>query len=72
MNALKIFRKGRIVTVALILLSGCSSEDLTQNTYEKGNESVEVVPKKTVSKKVTGPSVQTSRVIARVMNPKIL
>ena len=29
-------------------------------------------PKKTVPKKVTGPSAQTSRVIARVMNPKIL
>ena len=72
MNALKIFEKGVIVIGALILLSGCSSEDLTQNTYEKGNESIEVVPKKTVPKKVTGPSVQTSRAIARVMNPKIL
>ena len=72
MSAFKIFEKGWIIIGALILLSGCSSEDLTQNTYNKGNESVEVVPTKTVPKKVTAPSVQTSRVIARVMNPKIL
>ena len=72
MSALKICVQGGIIIGALILLSGCSSEDLTQNTYNKGNESVEVVPTKTVPKKVTAPSVQTSKVIARVMNPKIL
>ena len=72
MSALKICVKGGIVIGALVLLSGCSSEDLTQNTYKKENESVEVIPEKTVPKKVTGPSVKTSRVIARVMNPKIL
>ena len=72
MSALKICKKGGIVIGALIIVSGCSSEDLTQNSYKKGNESVEVVAKKTVSKKVTRPSVQTSRVIARVVNPKIL
>ena len=72
MSALKLGVKGGIFVGALILLSACSSEDLTQNTYKKENESVEVIPEKTVPKKVTGPSVQTSRVIARVMNPKIL
>ena len=72
MSALKICKKGGIVIGALILVSGCSSEDLTQNSYKKGNESVEVVAKKTVPKKVTRPSVQTSKVIARVVNPKIL
>ena len=72
MSALKICVKGGIVIGALVLLSGCSSEELTQNTDNKGNENVEVVQKKTVPKKVTGPSAQTSRVIARVMNPKIL
>lgn len=72
MSALKLGVKGGIFVGALILLSACSSEDLTQNTYKKENESVEVIPEKTVPKKVTGPSVKTSRVIARVMNPKIL
>ena len=72
MSALKICVKGGIVIGALVLLSGCSSEELTQNTDIKGNENVEVVPKETVPKKVTGPSAQTSRVLARVMNPKIL
>ena len=72
MSALKICVKGGIVIGALVLLNGCSSEDLSQNTYKKRNESVEVVPKKTVPNKVTGPSAQTSKVIARVMNPKIL
>ena len=72
MSALKLGVKGGIFVGALILLSACSSEDLTQNTYKKENESVEVIPEKTVPKKVTGPLVKTSRVIARVMNPKIL
>ena len=72
MSALKICVKGGIVIGALVLLNGCSSEDLSQNTYKKRNESVEVVPKKTVPKKVMGPSAQTSKVIARIMNPKIL
>ena len=72
MSALKLGVKGGIFVGALILLSACSSEDLTQNTYKKENESVEVIPEKTVPKKVTGPSVKTSKVIARVMNPKIL
>ena len=72
MSALKICKKGGIVIGALILVSGCSSEDLTQDSYKKRNESVEVVAKKTVPKKVTRPSVQTSKVIARVVNPKIL
>ena len=72
MSALKLGVKGGIFVGALVLLSACSSEDLTQNTYKKENESVEVIPEKTVPKKVTGPSVKTSRVIARVMNPKIL
>ena len=72
MSALKSCVTGGAVIGALILLSACSGEDLTQNTYKKGNESVEVVPKKIVPKKVTGPSVETSKVIARVINPKIL
>ena len=72
MSALKLGVKGGIFVGVLILLSACSSEDLTQNTYKKENESVEVIPEKTVPKKVTGPSVKTPWVIARVMNPKIL
>ena len=72
MSALKLGVKGGIFVGALVLLTACSSEDLTKNTYKKENESVEVISKKPVPKKVTGPSVQTSRVIARVMNPKIL
>ena len=72
MSALKLGVKGGIFVGALILLSACSSEDLTQNTYKKENESVEVIPEKTVPKKVTDPSVKTPRIIARVMNPKIL
>ncbi len=72
MSALKLGVKGGVFVGALILLSACSSEDLTQNKYKKENESVEVISKKPVPKKVTGPSVQTSRVIARVMNPKTL
>ena len=72
MSVLRLFARGGIVIVALILLSGCSSEELSQNTYKKGNESVEVVPKKTLPKKVTETSVQTARVIARVVNPKVL
>ena len=72
MSALKLGVKGGIFVGALILLSACSSEDLTQNIYKKESESVEVIPEKTVPKKVTGPSVKTPRVIARVMNPKIL
>ena len=72
MSVLRLSAKGGIVIVAIILLIGCSSEELTQNTYKKGNESVEVVPKKTVPKKITETSVQTARVIARVVNPKVL
>ena len=72
MSALKLGVKSGIFVGALILLSACSSEDLTQNTYIKENESVEVIPEKTVPKKVTCPSVKTSRVIALVMNPIIL
>ena len=48
MSALKLGVKGGIFVGALILLSACSSEDLTQNTYKKENESVEVIPEKTV------------------------
>ena len=47
MSALKLGVKGGIFVGALILLSACSSEDLTQNTYKKENESVEVIPEKT-------------------------
>ena len=72
MGALKLGVKGGIFVGGLILLSACGSEDLTQNTYKMKNESVEVILRKTVPKKVADPSVQTSRVIAQVMNPKIL
>ena len=34
MSALKLGVKGGIFVGALILLSACSSEDLTQNTYK--------------------------------------
>jgi hypothetical protein len=72
MSVFKLCAKGWVIAWALILLNGCSSEKLTQDTHKKGNESVEVVPKQYVPKQVTGPSVQTSRVIARVMHPKVL
>ncbi len=72
MNVLKLCAKGGIVIGALIVLSGCSSEELGQNKYKKVKESTQVEPKITLPKKVTGTSLQTSRVIARVMNPTVL
>ena len=72
MSVLKLCAKGWVIAGALVLLNGCSSEVLTHNTYKKDNETVGVVPKKHVPKQVTGPSEQTSRVIARVINPKVL
>ena len=72
MSVLKLCAKGGIVIGALIVLSGCSSEELAQNKYKKVKESAQVDPKITLPKKVIETSVQTSRVIARVMNPKVL
>ena len=72
MSVLKLCVTRGIIAGTLVFLNGCSSEELAQDTYKKGNTSVEVVSKKTVSKKVTGPSVKTSTVIARVMHPKVL
>ena len=71
MGVLKLCAKGGIV-IALIVLSGCSSEELVQNKQIKVDESAEVDPKITLPKKVTETSAQTSKVIARVMNPKVL
>ena len=71
MSVLKLCTKGGIV-IGLIVLSGCGSEELVQNKQIKIDKSAQVNPKITVSKKVTETSAQTSRVIARVMNPKVL
>ncbi len=72
MNVFKSFAKGAIIMGALIFLTGCSSEELVENEYKKINEGAEVDPKKTLPKVVEETPVQTSRVIARVMNPKVL
>ena len=72
MSVSKLLDKGGIVVGALIVLNGCSNEELIGNKYEKINEGNEVDPKTTFPKKVEKTSVQTSRVIARVMNPKVL
>ena len=72
MSVLKLLARGGMVVGALIVLNGCSSEELIGDKYEKINESNKVDPKKTLTKEVKGASVQTSRVIARVMNPKVL
>ena len=72
MSVFKLFAKGGIVISALIILSGCSGEELVQNKYKKVNDSTEVELKKNSLKKITETSAQTSRVIARVMSPKVL
>ena len=72
MSVLKLSKQSGIIIGILILFSGCSSEELTQKRYKKGYESVEVGTNGTLPKEVKGPSVQTSRVIARVMSPKVL
>ena len=71
MSVLKLCAKGGIV-IGLIVLSGCGSEELVQNKQIKIDKSAQVNPKIALSKKVTETSAQTSRVIARVMNPKVL
>ena len=72
MSVLKLLVWGGMVVGALVVLNGCSSEELVGNKYGKINEGNEVDPRKTFPKKVEKTSVQTSRVIARVMNPKVL
>ena len=72
MSVLKLLARGGMVVGALIVLNGCSNEESVGNKYKKINEGNEVDPKKTFPKKVEKTSVQTSRVIARVMNPKVL
>ena len=72
MNVFKSFAKGAIIMGALIFLTGCSSEELVENEYKKIKKGAEVDPKKTLPKVVEETPVQTSRVIARVMNPKVL
>ena len=71
MSVLKLCAKGGIV-IGLIVLSGCGSEELVQNKQIKIDKSAQVNPKIALSKKVTETSAQTSRVIARAMNPKVL
>ena len=71
MSVLKL--GGRVgIVIGLIVLSGCGSEELVQNKQIKVDKSAQVDPKITLPKKVTETSAQTSRVIARVMNPKVL
>ena len=72
MSVLKSLARGGIVVGTLIILNGCSSEELIGNKYETINKSDGVGSKKTLPKEVKKTSVQTSIVIARVMNPKVL
>ena len=71
MSVLKLCAKGGIV-IGLIVLYGCGSGELVQNKPKKVDKSAQVDPKVTLPKKVTETSAQNSRVIARVMNPKVL
>ena len=52
MSVFKLFAKGGIVISALIILSGCSGEELVQNKYKKVNDSTEVELKKIPLKKL--------------------
>ena len=72
MSVFKSLARGGMVLGALIVLNGCSSEELAGNKYETINNSERVDPKKTLPKEVEETSVQTSIVIARVINPKVL
>ena len=71
MSVLKLCAKGGIV-IGLIVLSGCGSEELVQNKQIKVDDSAEVDPIETLPKKAAEASVQTSTVIAGVMNPEVL
>jgi hypothetical protein len=68
MSIFKSLARGGMVVGALVVLNGCSSEELVGNKYEAINKSEEIDPKKTLPKEVK----ETSIVIARVMNPKVL
>ena len=72
MSVLKLLARGGMIVGALIVLNGCSNEESVGNKYEKINEGNGIDPKKTLPREVEKTSVQTSRVIARVMNPKVL
>ena len=72
MSVFKSLARGGMVLGALIVLNGCSSEELAGNKYETINNSERVDRKKTLPKEVEETSVQTSIVIARVINPKVL
>jgi hypothetical protein len=72
MSVFKLVAKGGFVVGALIILNSCSSEELVENKYKKITESTEVEPKKALPKQVKETALPTSRVIARVMNPKVL
>ena len=72
MSVFKSLARGGMVLGALIVLNGCSSEEFAGNKYETINNCERVDPKKTLPKEVEETSVQTSIVIARVINPKVL
>ena len=72
MSVFKSLARGGMVLGALIVLNGCSSEEFAGNKYETINNSERVDRKKTLPKEVEETSVQTSIVIARVINPKVL
>ena len=72
MSVFKSLARGGMVLGALIVLNGCSSEELAGNKYETINNSERIDRKKTLPKEVEETSVQTSIVIARVINPKVL
>ena len=72
MSVFKSLARGGMVLGALIVLNGCSSEELAGNKYETINNSERVDRKKTLPKEVEETPVQTSMVIARVINPKVL
>ena len=59
MSVFKLLARGRMVVGALIVLNGCSSEELIGDKYEKINEGNGIDPKKTLPREVEKTSVQT-------------
>ena len=72
MSVFKLGVKDIMVVGALFVLSACSSEERVQKKSVKVNERAEAVSKVILPKKATVTSVRAPRVIARVINPKVL
>ena len=72
MSVFKLCVKGAMIVGALIVLNACSSEEQVQSKSIKVNESARAGSEVILPKKITVRSVKAPRVIARVMNPKVL